>query len=495
MGRPFPSRQCNSPLTALAAVSVLGLGCAGTPAPRDGAQPQSTATTSSAASAAPQNLTAQSPTDASSPAPTAQQVHFMPDDFAGALARAKREGKVVFVDAWAPWCHTCLSMDNFVLNQPALRRFESRVVFAKVDTDREENGAFAAKYAMDVWPTLFVIDPDKGELLSVWTGAASLREVEQLLDESLAIADLKKQNKLDPNSPEGLLLAAQRAALADRWAEAAANYDKSLRAAPGGWARRSEALFGWIKSLHNARRARECAEVGEKYAKEIHGAALPGDFGRYWFSCATGLPLPKRKAEVRAAAILHLRKLVEQPPAESSTDDIADAWDILADALRQTGDEGGFRKAHERRLLLLEAAAKAAPSPAAAATFDYARAGSYTVLGRSAEAVAMLQARVRELPDSYEPSARLASLLHGMGRDAEARPAIDKVLKLAYGPRRMSYLVLKAKIEHKLGNSAGRIAALEEEVRAWQGIQKRTGVAPAGLNAALKRLAAAKAER
>ncbi|HMR74180.1 MAG TPA: thiol reductase thioredoxin, partial [Polyangiaceae bacterium] len=65
----------------------------------------------------------------------------------------------------------------------------------------------------------------------------------------------------------------------------------------------------------------------------------------------------------------------------------------------------------------------------------------------------------------------------------------------AYGPRRMRYLALKAEIEHKLGNSAGRIAALEEEVRAWQAIQKRTGVAPAGLGAAQKRLAAAKAAR
>ena len=480
--------------TALAIACVL-TSCAGATSAPSAADPQQSLTPARPTPTTSQPTASPLRADAAPSAPAAGQVRFVENDLAGAIARAKQEGKLVFVDAWAPWCHTCLSMDNFVFNQPALQRFESRIVFAKVDTDRDENAAFAAKYAMDVWPTLFVIEPNKDELLAVWTGAASLRELEQLLDESLVLRDLKMQNKLDPKAPEGLLLAAQRAALADRWAEAAASYEKSVRAAPENWTRRSEALFGWIKSLHNARRARDCVEVGGRYGKEIRGAALPGDFGRYWFSCANGLPLPKHKAEVRRAAIAHLRALVETPRAESSTDDVADAWDILADALKQVGDTEGFRKAHERRLLLLEAAAKAAPSPAAAATFDYARAGSYAVLGRSSEAVAMLQARVKELPDSYEPSARLATLLHGMGRDADARPAIDRVLKLAYGPRRMRYLALKAEIEHKLGNAAGRIAALEEEVRAWQAIQKRTGVAPAGLGAAQKRLAAAKAGR
>src|SRR4051812_6080158 len=75
-----------------------------------------------------------SPGAASTPPWPAKAV-FVEDDVAGAAARARAEGKALFVDAWAPWCHTCLSMKNFVLGDPSLGALEDRVVFASVDTD------------------------------------------------------------------------------------------------------------------------------------------------------------------------------------------------------------------------------------------------------------------------------------------------------------------------------------------------------------------------
>ena len=35
---------------------------------------------------------------------------FIEDDFAKALKTAKKDKKLLFVDAWAPWCHTCVAM-------------------------------------------------------------------------------------------------------------------------------------------------------------------------------------------------------------------------------------------------------------------------------------------------------------------------------------------------------------------------------------------------
>ena len=49
--------------------------------------------------------------------------------------------------------------------------------------------------------------------------------------------------------------------------------------------------------------------------------------------------------------------------------------------------------------------------PLLAQTHDYQRAQAYVALGRGDEAVAMLEAREKELPNSYEPPARLASAL------------------------------------------------------------------------------------
>src|SRR5688500_15104979 len=53
-----------------------------------------------------------------------------------ARARALREHKPVLVDLWAPWCHTCLSMKNFVLTREHLGELADQYVFLSVNTER-----------------------------------------------------------------------------------------------------------------------------------------------------------------------------------------------------------------------------------------------------------------------------------------------------------------------------------------------------------------------
>lgn len=43
------------------------------------------------------------------PAPSAPP-RFVEDDLDAALEEARRSSKLLLVDGWAPWCHTCLSM-------------------------------------------------------------------------------------------------------------------------------------------------------------------------------------------------------------------------------------------------------------------------------------------------------------------------------------------------------------------------------------------------
>jgi hypothetical protein len=58
----------------------------------------------------------------------------------------------------------------------------------------------------------------------------------------------------------------------------------------------------------------------------------------------------------------------------------------------------------------------------------------------------MLQKRTTQAPGDYEPWARLASALHQLKRHDEAKPAIDRALQLAYGPRQLRYWLLAADI-------------------------------------------------
>src|SRR6202040_2071716 len=84
---------------------------------------------------------------------------FIEDDYPRALAQARAEGKPLFVDAWAPWCHTCLSMRAYVFPDEAMRPLARDFVWLAVDTEKPESAAFLARFAMQVWPTLWVIDP------------------------------------------------------------------------------------------------------------------------------------------------------------------------------------------------------------------------------------------------------------------------------------------------------------------------------------------------
>jgi tetratricopeptide (TPR) repeat protein len=383
-------------------------------------------------------------------------------------------------------------MKHFVLNDPALKRFEKRFVFATVDTEQEQNAAFTGQYAMSVWPTLFIIDPHKGDLLGYWPGAASLRELTGFLTDSWDIHEQRQAGSMDKSSALGLFLQAKRAQAAARHREAAELYGKAVEKAETTWSRRDEALLGWIQSLHRSRQTKLCIDVGLRYGKDVKGAAIPADFTRYFFSCTTGEANPQRKAQARAAAISRLEQLVASPPPDASADDRADAWEILADAREEMGDKAGARKAHEERLALLEAAAAKAPSPAAAATFDYGRAVSYAALGQRDKAVTMLRARVKQLPDSYEPPARLASVLAQLGRYAEALTALAQALEHAEGPRRLGYLQKKADLQLALKDHAGRVKTLEEEVALWQKLAQRQSGRAAGLAEARRRLAAAK---
>lgn len=423
---------------------------------------------------APIASTAPPPAPPAAPAaPRPARLEFSKDDLPGAMARAKREGKAVFVDAWAPWCHTCLSMKHYVFVDPSLSPLAERLVFVALDTDRPINEAFVDKYAIDVWPTFFVLDPESGDVLGYWPGAASARELRELATDALDVFDARRKSdpSLDPLLA-GLVQA--RAAHAERrYADAASAYAKLVQRAPADWPRRSEALLGWIASLGESGQLEQCARAGLEHLADVRGAAIPADFARSVFACSAGIRDARRRRAARERAIARLREIVAAPSPEASIDDRADALHILADALEELEDRAGARALHEQRLALLEDAARRAPTPQAAATYDYGRATAYLELGRPEQAVAMLEERERQLPDSYEPPARLASVLAEMRRHADALAAVDRALKHAYGPRRLRYLALKARVQQQLNDRKGAVATLEEEVRGHEALGKR----------------------
>ncbi|WP_437806050.1 thioredoxin family protein [Sorangium sp. So ce1078] len=474
-----------SALVALVSLASLA-SCAAEPSPPAAAPP--------AAAASPPAAAASPPAPRPEPAAARPPLEFIRDDLPRAREKARAEGKALFVDAWAPWCHTCLSMKHYVLTDPSLRPFADRVMFADIDTDRPENAPFLERHEVTVWPTFFVLEPADGEVVGLWRGAASVQELRELLREALHAMDSQAASALPPDDPNRLLVEAKRAHSAGDHAAAASAYQRALSRGGEAWPRRSEALLGLLSALRR-KDAAACAEVGRAHVGEVKGAALPADFASVLLSCAAALPDGKAQRAAREAAVARLQSIVESPPADSSADDRADAWGLLAEGLQALGDAAGARAANESKLAVLERAAKEAKAPEAAAAYDYGRAMAYLALSRGDEAVAMLKEREAQMPGSYEPPARLAQVLHAMGREAEALAAVERAIGRAYGPRRLRYLKLRAEIQQRLGQGAEQVATLREEVAGYEALPK--GLASqAALDDARRRLAEAeKAQR
>lgn len=401
--------------------------------------------------------------DASSERSTSS-VKFVEDDFEGAIGAAHADGKLVFVDAWAPWCHTCLSMRDEVLARPELGRFSDRYVFVAVDTDRPSSAGFLERYRLRVWPTFFVIDPSTKAVLAMHGGAASLDELEALLTAALS-------TRSGAETPGETELIAAHAAYADkRLADAARSYEDAATKLPD--ARRTEALLAAMRTHYEAKENEACVEFGVAHALAARGAAAPSDFLFYLKECATALGEGAPRDEALAFVRERLRALVAQPPVGATIDDRSDTIGALAELLRHPSrvgadDASEAKRLEQMRLDLLEGAAKAAASPIQAQTFDYARMNAYLALGRGDDAVAMFEQRIRELPDSYEAHARLGATLLELGRFDRSIVALDRAIELSYGPRRLRYMAQKAKALEAAKALPRAIATLEEEVRGW----------------------------
>ncbi|HET6583191.1 MAG TPA: thioredoxin family protein, partial [Nannocystaceae bacterium] len=105
------------------------------------------------------------------------------DDYPRALACARAKGVPLAIDMWAPWCHTCLSMQAYVLTDERLADYDRRYVFLALDTDRDANASVVGKFPPAAWPTFFAVSPVDESVQSRYVGAATVEEFARFLDD------------------------------------------------------------------------------------------------------------------------------------------------------------------------------------------------------------------------------------------------------------------------------------------------------------------------
>ncbi|HVP60325.1 MAG TPA: thioredoxin family protein [Myxococcaceae bacterium] len=390
---------------------------------------------------------------AAAPHPSAEQaasgIVFLEDDYRGALAKAKAEKKPLFLDSWATWCHSCLSMRSFVFLDAGLRPAKDAVVWLSVETEAEKNREVVEKFPADGLPTFLLIDPDTEQVIGRWLGTSSVNEMRHfVLDTTAAWQATRKGGKV----PEAARAEQDGHAAQQRkdYAAAATAYRRSLALSAKSDPLRPERislLLAALGRLRTPEAPEECLTLAGSELSRMPATPPGADVAVQAAGCAAKAGDTPQAKKLLSAALKRIDSLAGDTKAALSVDDRSDLYASLTDQLDELGRHDEAVAAMRKRSAMLEAAAAAAPDATTAATFDAHRTEAYLYLGEPAKAEALLTAREKQMPADYNPPARLARVLLEEKRAPEAEAAVDRALGLMpQGPRKVGILGLKARI-------------------------------------------------
>jgi len=120
------------------------------------------------------------------------------------LAKASKEQKLIFLDAYADWCGPCKWMSkNVFTNDTVAQFFNENFINAKIDMEKGEGVQIAQKYGVRAYPTFLYINGN-GELVHRTCGSCPPQDFLGLAKDALnpekQLVNIKKNFEADPGN-------------------------------------------------------------------------------------------------------------------------------------------------------------------------------------------------------------------------------------------------------------------------------------------------------
>ena len=137
--------------------------------------------------------------------PGLAQTNFRSITFDEALAAAKAENKMVFIDFYTDWCGPCKAMARDVFPQKAVGDYmNEKFVCIKLNAEKEGK-EFADLYKVEYFPTFIVLDTDKKVIVTkigFEEGQAFIDDLNRQLDPEMSPEKLKARYDSGERTPE-----------------------------------------------------------------------------------------------------------------------------------------------------------------------------------------------------------------------------------------------------------------------------------------------------
>ncbi len=356
-------------------------------------------------------------------------------------------------------------MRAFVFTDEALAGQAGRFVWLELDLEKAVNAPYRRKpLANTALPTFYIMDPADQSVVVKWVGSMTVHQLRRFLEDG-RLAVRRRGEPRGHTPADSALARADRAYGAGDDSSAARAYGAALARAPDDWTPYPRAVEAMLYASTRMREYEACATTARDALARLGHSTSAASVSGSGLDCAVSLPEEHpRRAELIAALLPAARAWLADTTVAMSADDRSGLFIIVGGALEAVGDSLGARANTEAWSAYLDREAARATTPAERTVFDSHRLSAYLELGTPERAIPMLEASERDLPDDYNPPARLAAAYRALKRWDDGLAATERAMPKAYGPRKLNFYQLRADLLVGKGDREAARRTLEDAI-------------------------------